>query len=97
LFGHALLEQALTPEQLLVGKALVFQADDSQDMATVRTRCAEWVASGKVLHDPLELRPLPLSGVPGWRDANAEEAFHRGTVCYQPRRAGRHYPPPIIC
>ncbi|HTO40240.1 MAG TPA: DUF3025 domain-containing protein [Rhizomicrobium sp.] len=97
LFGHALLEQALTPEQLLVGKALVFQVDASQDMATVRTRCAELIASGQLLHDPLELRPLPLSGVPGWRDANTEEAFHRSTVCYQPRRAGRQYPPPIFC
>jgi hypothetical protein len=98
LFGHALLEQALTPEQLLVGKALVFQsATDSLDMTTVRARCAGLIAASELLHDPLELRPLPLSGLPGWNAANVEEAFHRNTLCYQPKRAGRHYPPPLFC
>jgi hypothetical protein len=97
LFGHALLEQALSPEQLLVGKALVFQSTNPLDMATVRARCAEMIAAGQLLHDPLELRPLPLSGVPGWNAANADEVFHRSTVCYQPRRAGRRYPRPVVC
>ena len=97
LFGHALLEQALTPEQLLVGKALVFQSTDSLDMATVRTHCAAMIAAGQLLHDPLELRPLPLAGLPGWNAANADEAFHRSTMCYQPKRAGRHYPLPQVC
>ncbi|NMW24675.1 DUF3025 domain-containing protein, partial [Rhodanobacter denitrificans] len=40
------------------------------------------------------LRPLPLSGIPGWHPENAGETFHRGAACYQPRRAGREYPPP---
>jgi hypothetical protein len=97
LFGHALLEQALSPEQLLVGKALVFQSTDPLDMTIVRARCAEMIAAGQLLHDPLELRPLPLSGLPGWNAANADEAFHRSTVCYQPRRAGRRYPQPFVC
>ena len=97
LFGHALLEQALTPEQLLVGKALVFQPAGAVDMTGVRARCAELVVTDQLLHDPLELRPLPLSGLPGWNAANVEEAFHRGTVCYQPRRVGRSYPPPFVC
>lgn len=93
LFGHALLEQALTPSQLLVGKALVFQTTRDVDMAQVRATCAGAIAAGKLLHDPLELRPLPLAGAPGWRAENAHEAFHRTTVCYQGRRAGREYPP----
>jgi hypothetical protein len=96
LFGHALLEQALTPEQLLVGKALVFQSTDSLDMAGVRARYAELIATGQLLHDPLELRPLPLSGLPGWNAANVEEAFHCETVCYQPKRVGRLYPLPCV-
>ena len=93
LFGHALLEQALTPSQLLVGKALVFQTAHDVDMAQVRARCAAAIAGGELLHDPLELRPLPLAGAPGWRAENVHEAFHRTTVCYQARRAGREYPP----
>lgn len=97
LFGHALLEQALTPSQLLVGKALVFQSSRALDMAEILTHCAAMIAAEQLLHDPLELRPLPLAGLPGWNAANADEAFHRHTVCYQPKRAGRHYPSPQVC
>jgi DUF3025 family protein len=95
LFGHALLELALNPDKLLVGKALVFAANGQLDAPTMSARCAEAIASGHLLHDPLELRPLPLSGLPGWRADNADESFHRNTICYQPRRAGREYPPPF--
>lgn len=92
LFGHALHEQALNPAQLLVGKALVFQSSDG-DISDINASCADAIASSELLNDPLELRPLPLSGVPGWHDGNGTEEFHRTTVCYQPKRAGRKYPP----
>lgn len=91
LFGHALLELALSPERLLVGKAIVCQSADA-DMTEVRCWCADAIADGRLLHDPLELRPLPLSGLPGWRDDNEQENFHRTAACYQPRREGRQYP-----
>jgi hypothetical protein len=90
-FGHALLEHALSPEKLLVGKALVFLAP-AADMAGVRTACAQAIASGDLLCDPLELRPLPLSGMPGWHPDNADEWFHLTSACYQPLRADRLYP-----
>lgn len=93
LFGHALLEHALSPDKLLVGKAVLFQSTDITDIRHVSTYCAEQIVAGQLLHDPLELRPLPLSGIPGWHPANGDEVFHRTTVCYQARRAGRHYPP----
>lgn len=92
LFGHALLEQALTPTQLLVGKALVFQCKGDIDMSRMRDECRGAIASGRLLRDPLELRPLPLPGIPGWHPANDDEAFHLDTACYQPRRVGREYP-----
>ncbi|OOG52522.1 hypothetical protein B0E47_14555 [Rhodanobacter sp. B05] len=95
LFGHALLELALDPTRLLVGKALVFQSADA-DASSIGAHCAGAIASGNLLNDPLELRPLPLSGLPGWRDDNAVEAFHRNTACYQARRAGRRYPAPGV-
>jgi Protein of unknown function (DUF3025). len=91
LFGHALLEHALSPDKLLVGKALVFASAGA--VGRVSARCVEAMESCRLLHDPLELRPLPLSGIPGWHPDNAEETFHRNTICYQPRRAGREYPP----
>ena len=92
LFGHALLELALDPARLLVGKALVFRADEEAGDEARLAACAAAIAQGHLLCDPLELRPLPLSGIPGWHPDNAGEAFHLDAACYQPRRAGREYP-----
>ncbi|HKT27746.1 DUF3025 domain-containing protein [Dyella sp.] len=95
LFGHALLEHALTPGKLLVGKALVVMAGQEADSSEALACCARAIAEARWLRDPLELRPLPLSGIPGWHPGNAEEAFHRHAACYQPLREGRHYPAPL--
>lgn len=91
LFGHALLEHALTPDMLLVGKALVGLSPEAEaGPATAAFTAA--IADGRCLRDPLELRPLPLSGLPGWHAGNEVERFHREAACYQPRRPDRHYP-----
>lgn len=93
-FGHALLEHALTLGKLLVGKALSFAATDAQDIDDALSACAEGIAERRLLRDPLQLRPLPLSGIPGWLPANAMETFHLTAECYQPKRPGRSYPAP---
>lgn len=93
MIGHALLEHALVPAQLLVGKALValVGAADSSDTLCALARA---IADGALLRDPQELRPLPLSGLPGWHPDNHRESFHLGAPCYRPLRSGRRYPPP---
>lgn len=91
-FGHALLEHALSPDKLLVGKALVFLPSPGMGFTHIREACAAAIAWGRLLHDPLDLRPLPLAGIPGWHPDNGEETFHLTTACYQPRRADRRYP-----
>lgn len=92
--GHALLEHALCPHLLLTGKALVFFADeDDRDSAAVDARVAAAVATPACLRDPQELRPMPLSGIPGWHDAPQGRAFYRDAPCFRPLRAGRRYPP----
>ncbi|MEX1827730.1 DUF3025 domain-containing protein [Luteibacter sp. CQ10] len=90
IFGHALLEHALTPDKLLVGKALVVMGE-----CDAVARCAEAIASGAILNDPQELRPLPVSGVPGWHERTADEAFYAEAPCFQPLRVGRVYPEPL--
>jgi hypothetical protein len=95
-FGHALLEHALTPGKLLVGKALAVQVLDGVTPQDVVAHCADAIATGRLLRDPLELRPLPLSGMPGWHAENDSEAFHLHAACYQPLRAGRRYPAPLL-
>jgi hypothetical protein len=87
IFGHALLEHALTPDKLLVGKALVVMGGD--DAAAT---CTQAIARGDILNDPQELRPLPVSGVPGWHAGTADETFYATAPCFQPVRAGRLYP-----
>ena len=91
LFGHALLEHALTPAQLLVGKALVAVGSNASPMAAIAA-CVQAIGSGAVLCDPLELRPLPLAGVPGWHPDNGQEAFCLEAACFRSVRAGRCYP-----
>jgi hypothetical protein len=93
-FGHALLEHALTPEKLLVGKALVVMGDLGEEQAIAT--CAAQIRAGNQLRDPLELRPLPLSGLPGWHPESDTEEFHLCTECYQPKREGRRYPHPMV-
>ncbi|MEW5835248.1 MAG: DUF3025 domain-containing protein [Pseudomonadota bacterium] len=94
-FGHALLEHALTPGKLLVGKALVVVTDAAASWTSIVAGLTARISRGELLTDPLELRPLPLSGIPGWHPDNGSEAFHRSAPCYQPRREGRAYPPPL--
>lgn len=94
-FGHALLEHALSPNKLLVGKALAIQLREDESAADAIACCADAIAAGRLLRDPQELRPLPLSGIPGWHAGNDSEAFHLTTECYQPLRQGRHYPAPL--
>ena len=94
-FGHALLEHALVPGQLLVGKALaVLQSGNGENVALPYV--AESIARAAVLRDPQELRPLPLSGIPGWHTDSVDEAFYAQAPCFCPRRAGRSYPPPLV-
>lgn len=90
--GHALLEMALVPALFPVGKCLVVQsdADDDACVATV----AQAIFEARVLNDPLELRPLPLAGIPGWHP-DQDDAFYATAGCFQPVRAGRMYPPPL--
>lgn len=87
-FGHALMEQALLPSRLLVGKCVVVQGDDD---ALVVQQVAQAIARADVLNDPLELRPLPLMGIPGWH-ADQDHAFYQRIEYFRPARAGRVYP-----
>jgi hypothetical protein len=92
-FGHALLEHALRVDQLLCGKTLVVAADIERESAI--EMIADRIADATLLRDPQELRPLPLSGIPGWHDANENANFYRAAACFSPLRAGRRYPPPV--
>lgn len=105
-FGHALLEHALSPGLLLLGKALAVMVDaksrdgflvaglHQRDAAVAVAGIAQGIERGELLCDPQELRPLPLSGIPGWHGDNNHADFFRDAPCFRPLRDGRIYPLP---
>lgn len=102
-FGHALLELALQPQRYLVAKTLVLMVDDDwhaerDDPDRLRSAIdaciAGLIADAQVLTDPQQLRPLPLSGIPGWHADSGSASFYDDAPCFRPLRAGRRYPSP---
>jgi len=94
-FGHALLEHALEPAQMLTGKAFAVLMQQNINVEDATNTVAAAIARSEVLNDPQELRPLPLSGIPGWHMDNDDGDFYRTAACFQPLRAGRSYPKPL--
>ena len=103
-FGHATLEHALAEGQLLVAKAVVLRAQadlvrafadgDAAATARVDAQVAALIEARMLLEDPQDLRPLPLSGMPGWHPRAGDPGFLREAPCFRPLRAGRRYPMP---
>ena len=96
LFGHALLEQGLVPWRLPVAKCLVVAPAAPASPESLNDAVADAIASGELLRDPTELRPLPLAGQPGWHAGQADAAFFQTTPCFRPLRPGRRYPAPWL-
>jgi hypothetical protein len=99
--GHALLEHALAPEPIHTAKcAVVLELSPAvvaadEDRTRVVHTVADAVVRHAVLNDPQELRPLPLSGIPGWHPRTVDPAFYAEADCFRPLRAGREYPAPL--
>ena len=91
-FGHALMEHALTPGKLMTAKCVVWCGE--ADGFDVVAATAAAIADARWLNDPQELRPLPVSGIPGWHGAQ-DDAFYAGAECFRPARPGRIYPLPL--
>lgn len=90
--GHALMEQALLPGRLLVGKCVVVcSQSDAQAVDSV----ADAIERGELLQAAAELRPLPLAGIPGWQSTQ-DEAFYAKADYFRPLREGRRYPAPLL-
>lgn len=86
LFGHALLEKLVTPYKSIT--AHVFTEAVPAALGEDLQAWDAWLASR--LDAPAMARkpftPLPVMGVPGWCDANAEAAFYADTSVFRPPR-----------
>ena len=104
--GHALFEYALVHDAMPVARALAVVVDRqeiegrSSNVASIphwseaEHSLSAKIASGELLADPQELRPLPLAGIPGWHAGAHSAEFYTTEPCFRPLRSGRRYPPP---
>lgn len=93
LFGHAQLEKALDPHVGMTARAIIvpvggvfLAASREAQLATLDHQVARWLDDPANLASTRRLHPFPVLGVPGWFDANADEAFYANTAYF---RAGR--------
>jgi hypothetical protein len=93
-FGHALLEHALQPEPVHTAKCIAVLSTQGDREVIDGVACG--IVEGNLLADPQDLRPLPLSGIPGWHPATGDAAFYATADCFRPVRPGRVYPSPFV-
>ena len=94
-FGHSLYEHALNTDIALVAKAVVFDSPQAWTRAQVDALIADHIHAKHCLRDPQELRPIPLSGIPGWHPDWQSPDFFTQLGCFRPKRAGKVYSAPL--
>lgn len=82
-FGHACYEQSLAPYLGMVAKTVLVTVNDDfvsapspHQVETADTLVAGHFADRARFPSPKALPPMPVLGVPGWHDANAQAAFY---------------------
>ncbi len=85
LFGHALLEKLVTPYKSITGH--VYRVDseiNSHNEAELDAWLVHDLQPAKLATKPYE--PLPILGVPGWWEVNADRVFYEDTNVFRPKR-----------
>jgi hypothetical protein len=85
LFGHALLEKLVTPYKSITGHVYrVYSEINSYNEAELDAWLVHDLQPAKLATKPYE--PLPILGVPGWWEANADRVFYEDTNVFRPKR-----------
>jgi len=94
IFGHGLYEKALNPYTGMTGQGLIIKVEQAFFGWSLRDRLDFLDASVAVyLNQPehckttRELNPVPLLGVPGWAEANAQAAYYDNAAYFRTGRA----------
>jgi hypothetical protein len=95
-FGHAILEKALSPYPGVTAKALIIPierallaADRDALIAALDARTAAYFQQPAALVSTRALGPLPILGIPGWAAANDDPVYYDDTRQFRPRPARR--------
>ncbi len=92
-FGHSIMEKALTPYPGITAKALIvsvdasfLDAEDASQRAVLDAAAAAHHAREDALLSTRVLGPLPILGIPGWTPANEEHVYYDDTRQFRPPR-----------
>jgi Protein of unknown function (DUF3025) len=100
-FGHALFEMLHAPHNLIAAKVAwvlvpleYFELPAQHKDQLLDRLIAAALRDQRFSVDPKLLSTLPLSGIPGWWEAQDED-FYRTAPCFRPKPAGRVYSPAL--
>ncbi len=92
-FGHSIMEKALSPYRGITAKALIVPVDEAFLFAEERSQRAilDMAAKSRFSGDELlgstrSLGPLPILGIPGWDPANTVATYYDDTRQFRPPR-----------
>lgn len=92
LFGHALMEQLVTPRKNITAHVLVQPLAFAGDAAWPGCAALDAALAASLSAECLARKPftpLPVLGVPGWWPANADPAFYADAGVFRPPRTAR--------
>lgn len=94
LFGHGLMEKALTPYRGMTGKGIVLQVDAAfftqtaaQRIAYIDAQLARIIADPERLAAPHDLAPVPVLGFPGFTPDNELASYYADQRYFRPGRS----------
>jgi len=93
LFGHGLMEKALTPYRGMTGKGIVLPVEEAffsqtpaQQMSQIDEQLAHLIADSQKLAMPHDLAPVPVLGFPGFTPENENPAYYEDQAYFRPGR-----------
>jgi hypothetical protein len=96
LFGHGLYEKMLKPYVGLTAQGLLLKVDATffdlplaQRLQRLDELLATYLNNPRHCVTTRELTPVPLLGIPGWTDENAQQSYYDNTDYFRPARQSR--------
>lgn len=94
LFGHGLMEKALTPYRGMTGKGIVLQVaptffdqTEAEQITQIDQDLAQLIADPNRLTRPNNFAPVPILGFPGFTAENENPAYYEDQRYFRPGRA----------